>query len=83
MLADLLFKKEIILHTNPFITALQYEKNSSYFGKTLQQAYYETIGNMSAQESLLERNRIDSMTASLEMIHKTLVRAEGIIWLLA
>ena len=81
MLVDLLFKKEIISHTNPFITALQYEKNSLYFGKTLQQLYYENSSNAFKVESLFERDRMDSMTASLEMMRKTLIRAEGIIWL--
>ena len=77
MLIDMLFKKEIISHTNPFINSLKYEKNSSYFGKTLQQLYYDAPDG----ESLFERDRVDSMLTSLEMMHKTLIRAEGIIWL--
>ena len=81
MLIDMLFKREIISHTNPFITSLQYEKNSSYFKKTLQQLYYENNLNTFVKESLFERDRIDSMTTSLEMMRKTLIRAEGIIWL--
>jgi hypothetical protein len=83
MLIDILFKKEIASHASPFINSLQYEKNNSYFGKTLQQIYYENINNIPAQGSLFERNTIDSMASSLEMMHKTLVRAEGIIWLKA
>jgi CheY-like chemotaxis protein len=81
MLIDILFKKEIISHTNPLITSLQYEKNSSYYGKTLQQIYYENSNSIFGQESLFERDRIDSMTVSLEMMRKTLIRIEGIIWL--
>ena len=83
MLIDILFKKEIISHANPFMTTLQYEKNNSYFGKSLQQIYYENSRNTSDKGSLLERDIIDSMTASLDMMHKTLARAEGIIWLKA
>jgi CheY-like chemotaxis protein len=81
MLIDMLFKKEIISHTNPFITALQYEKNSSYFGKTLQQLYYENSSNAFNEKSFFERDIIDSMAVSLEMMHKILIRTEGIIWL--
>jgi hypothetical protein len=77
----MLFKKEIISHTNPFLNSLQYEKNSSCFGKTLQHIYYENSLDSFVTESLLERDRIDSMSASLEIMHKTLVRVEGIIWL--
>ncbi|MCL2156160.1 MAG: hypothetical protein FWH53_10885, partial [Leptospirales bacterium] len=55
MLIDMLFKKEIISHTNPFINSLRYEKNSSFFGKTLQQLYYENILNTFDEEPLFER----------------------------
>ncbi|MCL2155692.1 MAG: hypothetical protein FWH53_08520, partial [Leptospirales bacterium] len=59
----------------------RYEKNSSFFGKTLQQLYYENILNTFDEEPLFERDRIYSMVASLEMMRKTLIRVEGIIWL--
>ena len=81
MLTDMLFKKELISHTNSYISSLKYEKYSSYSMKTIQQIYYEYNGSSCRQESLFEKERIDSMIESAEMIRKTLIRAEGIIWL--
>jgi len=81
MLINMFFKKEMISHANPFIISLLYEKNRSCFGKTLQQIYYENSLNAFHEESLLEREKIDSMATSLDMVRKTLIRAEGIIWL--
>ena len=81
MLIDVLFKKEIITYTNPFITALEYEKNSSYFRKNVQQIYYESNLGAFDKDSILGRDNIDSMAASLEIMRKTLARVEGIIWL--
>ena len=81
MLTDMLFKKELITHTNSYISSLKYEKYSSYAVKTVQQIYYEYNGSVCGQESLFEKERIDSMIESSEMLRKTLIRAEGIIWL--
>ncbi|MCL1865331.1 MAG: hypothetical protein FWF73_05910 [Spirochaetes bacterium] len=81
MLLDLLFKKEIISHTTSFMTSLRYDKNNSYFRKTLQQLYYENSLNIFGEESFFERDRIDSMVTLLEMMNETFLRAEGIIWL--
>lgn len=80
-LTDMLFKKEITSHTNSYINSLKYEKYFTYAGKTIQQIYYENHGDPCGQESIFERERIDSMIESAEMIRKTLIRAEGIIWL--
>ncbi len=81
MLTDMLFKKEITSHTHSYINSLKYEKYFTYAGKTIQQIYYENHGNPCGQESVFEKERIDSMIDSAEMISKTLIRAEGIIWL--
>ncbi len=81
MLTDMLFKKEITSYTNSYINSLKYEKYFTYAGKTLQQIYYENHGDPCGQESIFDRERIDSMIESAEMIRKTLIRAEGIIWL--
>lgn len=81
MLTDMLFKKEIISCTNTYINSLKYEKYYTYAGKTIQQIYYENHGDPCGQESLFDRERIDSMIDSAEVIRKTLIRAEGIIWL--
>jgi len=81
MLTDMLFKKEITSYTNSYISSLKYEKIYTYAGKTIQQIYYENHGDPCDQESLFEKERIDSMIESAEMISRTLIRAEGIIWL--
>ncbi len=81
MLTDMLFKKEIASFTNSYISSLKYEKIHTYAGKTLQQIYYENHGDPCGQESLFDKERIDSMIGSSEMIRRTLIRAEGIIWL--
>ena len=81
MLTDLLFKKEITSYTNSYLNSLKYEKIYTYAGKTIQQIYYDNQGNPCGQESLFDKVRIDSMIESAEMIQRTLIRAEGIIWL--
>jgi hypothetical protein len=81
MLTDMLFKKEITSCTSSYINSLKYEKIYSYAAKTIQQIYYENHGDPCGQESLFDRDRIDSMIESAETIRKTLIRAEGIIWL--
>ena len=81
MLTDMLFKKEITSFTNSYISSLKYEKIHTYAGKTIQQIYYENHGDPCGQESLFDKDRIDSMIDSSEMIRRTLIRAEGIIWL--
>ncbi len=81
MLTDMLFKKEITSFTNSYISSLKYEKIQTYAGKTIQQIYYENHGDPCGQESLFDKERIDSMIDSSEMIRRTLIRAEGIIWL--
>lgn len=81
MITDMLFKKEISSYTNKYISSLKYEKIHTYAGKTLQQIYYENHGDPCGQESLFDKERIDSMIDSAEMIRRTLIRAEGIIWL--
>ncbi len=81
MLTDMLFKKELISHTHTYISTLKYEKYSPYSMKTVQQIYYEYNGSPCRQESLFEKERIDSMIDSAEMIRNTLIRADGIIWL--
>jgi hypothetical protein len=81
MLTDMLFKKEITSFTNSYISSLKYEKIHTYAGKTIQQIYYENQGDPCGQESLFDKERIDSMIDSSEMIRRTLIRAEGIIWL--
>lgn len=81
MLTDMLFKKEITSFTSSYISSLRYEKIHTYAGKTMQQIYYENHGDPCSQESLFDRGRIDSMIESSEMIRRTLIRAEGIIWL--
>ena len=81
MLTDMLFKKELLSYTNSYINSLKYEKYASYSVKTIQQIYYENNVSSCRQESLFEKERIDSMIESAEMVRKTLIRAEGIIWL--
>jgi hypothetical protein len=81
MLTDMLFKKEITSSTNTYVSSLKYDKIYTYAGKTLQQIYYENHGDPCGQESLFDRERIDSMIESADRISKTLIRAEGIIWL--
>jgi len=81
MLTDMLFKKEITSYTSSYISSLKYEKYYTYAGKTLQQIYYENNSDPCGQESVFERERIDSMIESAESIRKTLIRTEGIIWL--
>jgi len=81
MLTDMLFKKEITSCTSSYITSLKYEKYYTYAGKNLQQIYYENNADPCGQESLFEKERIDSMIESVEKMRKTLIRAEGIIWL--
>lgn len=81
MLTDLLFKKELVSYTSSYISSFKYEKYYTYADKTLQQIYYENNADPCGQESLFDRGRIDSMIESAEMIRKTLIRAEGIIWL--
>lgn len=81
MLTDMLFKKEITSCTNSYVSSLKYDKIYTYAGKTLQQIYYENHGDPCGQESLFDRERIDSMIESADRISKTLIRADGIIWL--
>jgi len=81
MLTDMLFKKEITSYTSSYISSLKYEKIFTYAEKTIQQIYYENNSDPCGQKSLFNKERIDSMIESAEMIRKTLIRAEGIIWL--
>ncbi len=81
MLLDILFKKEIISYTSTYINTLKYEKIFSFAEKPLQQIYYENHGKIIGQDSIFEKDRIDSMIYTSEMIKRTLIRAEGILWL--
>lgn len=81
MLVDMLFKKEIASYTSSYIKTLKYEKIHSYAGKSLQQIYYENHVKTIRQESVFEKERIDSMIDLSGMIQRTLIKAEGILWL--
>lgn len=81
MLTDMLFKKEIASYTGSLINSLRYDKLHPYASKSVQQIYYDHHGKHSSAESLFERGRIDLMISSAENIVRTLIRAEGLIWL--
>lgn len=81
MLTDMLFKKEIISYTGFYVRSLKYEKFSTYAEKSIQQIYYEIQTDICGQESLFDRERIESLIKSAESIRNCLIKIDGITWL--
>lgn len=81
MLTDMLFKKEIVEYTDFYVRSLKYEKFSTYTEKSIQQIYYEIQTDICGQESLFERERIESLIKSAENMRGCLIKIDGISWL--
>jgi len=81
MLADMLFKREMMTCTSLFNHAADFTRYASYAGMTPGQIYYEIQPDPCGREPLLCNGKTGLMKSSAERIERVLMLGGGIEWL--
>jgi hypothetical protein len=81
LLADLLFRKEVIPLVGSIRKLSDFDANTCYDTETLSQAFFLCEKNIFSQKNLHDTDTLSSMMKTVQGLNRAILKAEGLKWL--